>query len=426
MSLRDLKVFLTALLCSAAVGCSSVSPTEPTDDGSRFAYTESPASGVLVAGVDRSGDGVAVLASHSLANSGAGGIGAITFSSGVDGSEMTVVLGRDGLPSSLSADGHLYVLGGYTTSTVNIAELKLDGTVVQARGIPLPVPLSELRVPSGLQGDLLASYSPSTLALRLSATIRWAAISLRAVGCIAEIGAVTAAGAGTAGAAFVLAPGPLAACGSVGLEVLGRLTGDEQMVRASEALGFFGCAAGSPTACVNVVLGHAVDEIANTVEREEQRREQLQVTRGALDGGGGALQITLTWSGISDLDLHVTDPFGFEIYFASRRSPSGGELDRDDTDGFGPENVRWLSAPNGRYLLDIVHYRGNAAESYTVLVSTPNGLGRLLTGTIQPGLSRRVAQVDLPGGQVTAAVVGLAEGADTPHRAARTKDNGAR
>jgi len=65
----------------------------------------------------------------------------------------------------------------------------------------------------------------------------------------------------------------------------------------------------------------------------------------------GQLQITLTWDRPGDMDLHVLTPHDGHIYFNHRRA-DGGELDRDDTGGTGPENVFWESSPpSGRYVI---------------------------------------------------------------------------
>jgi len=75
--------------------------------------------------------------------------------------------------------------------------------------------------------------------------------------------------------------------------------------------------------------------------------------------GGGDIQATLRWSGAADLDLHVIDPSGEEIYFAHSTSASGGQLDHDANAGCnGPEdddnpveNIYWptAGAPAGTY-----------------------------------------------------------------------------
>jgi hypothetical protein len=77
--------------------------------------------------------------------------------------------------------------------------------------------------------------------------------------------------------------------------------------------------------------------------------------------GGGDIQATLRWSGPADLDLHVIDPAGEEIYYNHVDSASGGHLDHDANancngiaDDDNPvENVFWPTgeAPAGTYTI---------------------------------------------------------------------------
>jgi uncharacterized protein YfaP (DUF2135 family) len=84
---------------------------------------------------------------------------------------------------------------------------------------------------------------------------------------------------------------------------------------------------------------------------------------GAL--GTGDVQVTLQWDNTADLDLHVVDPNGEEIYYSHNRSASGGELDVDANAGCGGslsspvENVFWPygEAPLGRYRVFVVYYK---------------------------------------------------------------------
>lgn len=81
---------------------------------------------------------------------------------------------------------------------------------------------------------------------------------------------------------------------------------------------------------------------------------------------GGNLQITLQWTGPADLDLHVTDPTGDEIYYRNPSSESGGQLDKDanagcngvEDDDNAVENVYWppRTAPTGSYLIWVHTY----------------------------------------------------------------------
>lgn len=70
--------------------------------------------------------------------------------------------------------------------------------------------------------------------------------------------------------------------------------------------------------------------------------------RPAQGVGGGPIQATLTWDQAEDLDLHVVEPNGNEIYYGNRGpSATGGELDHDANVGCGEpgvpvaENITW-------------------------------------------------------------------------------------
>jgi hypothetical protein len=61
----------------------------------------------------------------------------------------------------------------------------------------------------------------------------------------------------------------------------------------------------------------------------------------------GDPQFTLLWDTDADLDLHVIEPGGKEIYWEDPKGKKGGELDVDNTKGFGPENIYWLVESDG-------------------------------------------------------------------------------
>jgi hypothetical protein len=83
----------------------------------------------------------------------------------------------------------------------------------------------------------------------------------------------------------------------------------------------------------------------------------------------GDPQFTLLWDSKADLDLHVVEPGGKEIYWLDQRGEKGGELDVDNREGFGPENIYWLKetkdgkramtlGPSGEYKWWVYYYRG--------------------------------------------------------------------
>jgi hypothetical protein len=85
----------------------------------------------------------------------------------------------------------------------------------------------------------------------------------------------------------------------------------------------------------------------------------------------GDPQFTLLWDSKADIDLHVVEPGGKEIFWNDPKGRRGGELDVDNVDGFGPENIYWLKlnedgskdlgpGPPGEYKWWVVYYGGNS------------------------------------------------------------------
>ena len=104
----------------------------------------------------------------------------------------------------------------------------------------------------------------------------------------------------------------------------------------------------------------------------------VPVTFNVIQVGTGDVQVTLSWDVDSDVDLHVVDPSGEEVYWADRTSASGGELDLDSnagcsTDGIRNENITWPvgTAPRGTYIVRVDYWSscGVAETNYTVLVN---------------------------------------------------------
>jgi hypothetical protein len=92
--------------------------------------------------------------------------------------------------------------------------------------------------------------------------------------------------------------------------------------------------------------------------------------------GDGALRVTLMWNGSQDIDLHIAEPNGQLVYYGSPVGQSG-ELDRDDTDGEGPENyfVSCDSLEEGTYQFMVHYYSGSDSTNATLSLSTFTGSG---------------------------------------------------
>ena len=127
----------------------------------------------------------------------------------------------------------------------------------------------------------------------------------------------------------------------------------------------------------------------------------LQTTLGASGSAGPAASNTVSpsdlahadiaaivsWSVASDVDLHVLDPNGYEVYFAQTASPQGGKLDIDSNAGCLIDNVdreiiSWPqgTAPHGTYKVWVQYFSDCdlPSTSWTLNVSS-KGSGGVLT-----------------------------------------------
>ncbi len=70
-----------------------------------------------------------------------------------------------------------------------------------------------------------------------------------------------------------------------------------------------------------------------------------------------ALRVTLAWeTDANDVDLHVVDPNGEEVYYSHRDSRSGLQLYEDVTQGLGPEVVRTSKTLSGTYHVGVRYF----------------------------------------------------------------------
>ena len=106
--------------------------------------------------------------------------------------------------------------------------------------------------------------------------------------------------------------------------------------------------------------------------------------------GTGDVQISVSWSGASDVDLHVFDPSNEEVYYGNKTSASGGTLDLDSNpacniDNVNNENIVWPvgAAPHGNYRV-VVHYYddcGVARSDFVVTVQRAGQSAQIFSGS---------------------------------------------
>lgn len=101
--------------------------------------------------------------------------------------------------------------------------------------------------------------------------------------------------------------------------------------------------------------GAIVIQVAPT-DGKGQIGEYRKLELTLVPSGVGDVKITLSFEPIHDLDLHVIEPGGGEIYFARPTSPTGGKLDLDSgancsASVANAENIYWPAgaAPTGEY-----------------------------------------------------------------------------
>ena len=94
--------------------------------------------------------------------------------------------------------------------------------------------------------------------------------------------------------------------------------------------------------------------------------------------------VKLTWGGQPDVDLHVIEPDGTQVYYGHRQG-TNGYLDVDDTQQFGPEHYFIQNLADGDYKIGAAYYSGSAPETARI--------------TITAGPQTRVFDIPLP--QVT-------------------------
>jgi len=117
------------------------------------------------------------------------------------------------------------------------------------------------------------------------------------------------------------------------------------------------------------------------------------------------LQVLLFWdTNQTDVDLHVKEPSGEVVNFTHTVSEkTGGRLDRDDTDGYGPEIYSLGAAPAGVYEIS-AHYfgdRGTGQTTATVIVVAREGTDEEMRWRFEVPLTREgelatLAEIDLP------------------------------
>ena len=94
-------------------------------------------------------------------------------------------------------------------------------------------------------------------------------------------------------------------------------------------------------------------------------QENTKVREARNTGQTGDLKVTLLWDFYGDIDLHVMQPTGFEIYYSHPQDAvTGGALDVDNREGGegSAENIFWPNPPKGKYQV-YLHFFQNRSQN---------------------------------------------------------------
>jgi pSer/pThr/pTyr-binding forkhead associated (FHA) protein len=187
-----------------------------------------------------------------------------------------------------------------------------------------------------------------------------------------------------------------------GVGIAGTLGAAEGIIIRSWSLTRRGLLVGIALGAVGGMIGAAFGQLTYSVTSSGSDQGTIFAPNFSTDvqkrvegrhGETGEIEVALIWDNTNDLDLHVVDPAGEEIYYQRPRSRSGGWLDIDcnagchNTTNTPIEHVRWRqgSAPDGIYTVSVVFYANCEASGptkYRIEVKTGNEPVRKYEGAI--------------------------------------------
>lgn len=316
----------------------------------------------------------------------------VLFHSSEANKDYSIFFTADGKPDKVAVDGYIFVFRNFKGTKVDVGIINPKGEIEILR-----------QLESGCDWSTL-SLKSATLDPQWSDVIRWTGRVVGAVPCILSIAAT--------GSTIGIATGiMLWTCGNYILKLSGDIMKNEYNVHngITDFVDFYSitslttnCQSPDPTFCIAGLAAKGLSLTADELEKIENiRSADVQTTEGVLDYGYGDVQITLVWDNTADLDLHVYDPNSEEIWWKYKYSSSGGILDVDDTNGYGPENVYWAKgkAPPGNYKVYLKYYVWEdepwrpARSNYTILI---NAFGRVkkYSGSIALGETIHIQDFD--------------------------------
>ena len=101
-------------------------------------------------------------------------------------------------------------------------------------------------------------------------------------------------------------------------------------------------------------------------------------------GSDGLFSVTLTWDGPGDVDLHVFEPNGQQVFYGAKQGTLG-YLDVDNTSALGPEHYYAScssAAVGGTFLVSVANYSGADGRVATMQLSSASFVGEPVSITL--------------------------------------------
>ena len=359
ITMKNLRFALLALLSVLIIipmGCEKDEDEEtPTPTVGQTAWSSTGGGSFDYVGMSQAGELVAVQTDML------GSLPKNVFYQTAGGANMMMYLGDNGFPETIYANGAIMVFENATASTLDVGLVSGTGEIEILRGI-------EFNNSAFFGGG-------GTISQTFSSVLQYTGYAMQqGLGLSSQIASMYPSAVSQpltifSGASLMASQAVAGTAVPVGADVF---------TSAAQTYGITTVQAPADL----LVLGTGVMQISdNTITQLE---ETINLVESTLQYGYGDVQVTLTWDNTADLDLYVTDPDGETIYYSNPTSASGGQLDVDDTDGYGPENIFWEdgAAPSGQYLVQLHHYSGDSPANYIILVQLGDGTPMQYSGSI--------------------------------------------
>jgi hypothetical protein len=187
-------------------------------------------------------------------------------------------------------------------------------------------------------------------------------------------------GAGDGPTATVTSPAVVINGGTAQATVAGSDRFSRVVIGVSGARGYYDVALADAADSVDLQLSLCQDlalptlDLTYAVGTSSSLGAYQEEPADIIEVGTGDVQVSVSWDADSDVDLHVIDPAGDEVYYGQPEVASGGMLDLDSNaacaiDGVNNENITWAVAPEGTYTVRLDYYLSCGEEESNYVVS---------------------------------------------------------